>query len=127
MIEETARQTQFVRRKSSITGLNFLKATVLGFLEKADASLNELTQSFLDLGVEVTAQGIDERINRSNVAFLRVVFSQALEIFKNNCPLPLAILQQFTAINILDSSTKALPENMADEYPGCGGKGQRLL
>ncbi len=124
-IEETARQTQFVRRKSSITGLIFLKATVLGFLEKANASLNELAQSFLDLGVEVTPQGIDERINPFSVTFLRAMFSQALEIFKNNCPLPLAILQQFTAINILDSSTKALPENMANEYPGYGGKGSK--
>ena len=77
-IEETARQTQFVRRKSSITGLIFLKATVLGFLEKANASLNELAQSFLDLGVEVTPQGIDERINPFSVTFLRAMFSQAL-------------------------------------------------
>ena len=122
-IEETARATKFVRRKSTISGLSFLKAMVLGFLEKPDASLNEMAQSFLDLGVSVTPQGIDERIHPFSVAFLRAIFSQALEIFKVNCPLPLAILRQFTAINIVDSSTKALPENMADEYPGCGRKG----
>lgn len=52
-IEETAQQTQFVRRESSMMGLNFLEATILGFLEKADVSLNELAQSFLDLGVVV--------------------------------------------------------------------------
>lgn len=57
------------------------------------------------------------------MAFLKALFSQALEIFKSNCPLPLSILQQFTAINIVDSSTKSLPENMAAEYPGCGRKG----
>jgi hypothetical protein len=62
-VEETARQTQFVRRKSEITGLSFLKAMVLGFLEKPGSSLNELAQSFLDVGVEVTPQGVDERIH----------------------------------------------------------------
>ena len=122
-IEETARAAKFVRRKSNISGLSFLKAMVLGFLEKPEASLNEMAQSFLDVGVSVTPQGVDERINSFSVAFLRAVFSQALEIFKVNCPLPFSIVRQFTAINIVDSSTKALPENMADEYPGCGRKG----
>lgn len=124
-VEETARQTKFVRRKSEISGLNFLKAMVLGFLEKSDSSLNEIAQSFLDVGVEVTSQGIDERINTFSVSFLRTIFTQALEIFKNKCPLPLSVLQQFSAINIVDSSTKSLPENMADEYPGCGRKGAK--
>jgi hypothetical protein len=126
-VEETARQTKFVRRKSEITGLSFLKAMVLGFLEKPGSSLNELAQSFLDVGVEVTPQGVDDRINAFSVVFLRSIFSQALEIFKNKCPLPLAVLQQFSAINIVDSSTKSLPENMADEYPGCGRVGAKAV
>ena len=124
-VEETARQTQFVRRQSEITGLSFLKAVELGFLEKPGASLNELAQSFLDLGVEVSPQGIDERINVFSVAFLRAIFAQALVIFKNQGSLPLSVLQQFSAINIVDSSTKSLPENMAEEYPGCGRKGAK--
>lgn len=124
-VEATARQTKFVRRKSEITGLTFLKAVVLGFLEKPDSSLNEIAQSFLDVGVEVTPQGIDERINTFSVDFLRAIFLQALEIFKNKSPLPLSILRQFSAINIVDSSTKSLPENMADEYPGCGRAGAK--
>ena len=122
-VEELARETKFVRRKSAISGLNFLKAVVLGFLEKSGSSLNELAQSFLDVGVEVTPQGIDERINAFSVTFLRNLFSQALERFRNKCPLPLSVLQQFSAINIVDSSTKSLPETMAEDYPGCGRVG----
>jgi len=124
-VEATARQTKFVRRKSEITGLNFLKAMVMGFLEKPVSSLNEIAQSFLDIGVDVTPQGIDDRINAFSVVFLRAIFLQALEIFKNKCPLPLSVLQQFSAINIVDSSTKSLPENMANEYPGCGRVGAK--
>jgi len=126
-VEETARQTKFVRRTSAITGLSFLKALVLGFLENPDSSLNEMAQSFLDLGVEVTPQGVDERINTFSVAFLRAIFTQMLGVFKNKCPLPLSILQQFSAINIVDSSVKALPDNMADEYPGCGRTGAQAV
>ena len=126
-IEETARETKFVRRKSEITGLNFLKAMVMGFLEKPNSSLNEMSQSFLDIGIEVTAQGIDERINPFSVAFLQVIFRQALEIFKNKSPIPISVLQQFSAINIVDSSAKSLPENMANEYPGCGRAGAKAV
>jgi hypothetical protein len=122
-VEETARATKFVRRKSEMTGLRFLKAVVLGFLEKPNSSLNELAQSLLDVGVEITPQGVDQRINAFSVAFLQAIFRQALALFKNKCPLPLSVLQQFSAINLVDSSTKSLPENMADEYPGCGRVG----
>ena len=120
-IEKVARASKFVRRKSPITGQVFLKALVLGFLEKPKASLNEIAQSCLDLGVAVTTQAINERINTFSVAFVQNMFCQALLVFKNQQPLRLAILQQFTAINLIDSTTKALPDSMVAEYPGCGG------
>jgi hypothetical protein len=75
--------------------------------------------------VDVTPQGIDDRINAFSVVFLRAIFLQALEIFKNRYPLPLSVLQRFSAINIVDISTKSLPENMANEYPGCGRVGAK--
>ena len=121
-VEKAARASKFVRRKSPITGQVFLKALVLGFLEKPRASLNEIAQSCLDLGVAVTTQAVDERINVFSVAFVQNMFCQALMIFRNHQPLGFAILQQFTAIHLVDSTTKALPDSMAAEYPGCGGK-----
>ena len=120
-IEKIARASQFVKRKSRITGEVFLKALVLGFLEKPQASLNEIAQACLDMGVAVSAQAIDERINTSSVDFVQKMFTKALRLFKNQQPLRLAILEQFTSINLVDSTTKALPDSMAEEYPGCGG------
>lgn len=122
-VNQVARQTKFVRRQSKLDGLNFLQVSVFGFIENPQGSLNHLAQVSLDLGVEITPQGIDERINEHSVAFLKEMFSQAMETFKNGRPLPLEVLQQFRAINILDSSVKALPDNMVEEYPGCGGDG----
>ena len=73
-VEKIARETKFVRRKSPITGQVFLKALVLGFLEKPAASLNEIAQSCLDVGVAVSAQAVDERINAFSVAFIQECF-----------------------------------------------------
>jgi hypothetical protein len=122
-VEKTARESKFVMRKSPITGQVFLKALVLGFLEKPSASLNEIAQSCLDFGIAVTTQAVDGRINAFSVIFFQKMFCQALTLFKNRQPIKLAILQQFTAINLVDSTTKALPDDMEAEYPGCGGKG----
>lgn len=122
-VNEVARQTKFVQRKSDLDGLKFLQALVFGSIEKPEVSLNHLAQVCLDLGVKITPQGVDDRINTYSVAFLKEMFSQAMDTFKNDQPLPVAGLQQFTALNIVDSSVQALPDNMAEEYAGCGGDG----
>lgn len=120
-VHSVARQTQFVRRESRLDGLTFLKAMVFGFIERPHASLNGLAQVCFDLGVEITPQGLDERITTNSVAFLKAIFAQAIEMFQNSLPLSLPILQQFTAIRIIDSSVKELPDCLMNEYAGCGG------
>jgi len=122
-VEIIARQTKFVQRNSPLNGLNYLKIGVFGFLENPGASLNDLAQVSLDLGIKVTPQGMDERINPFSVAFMRSMFHQAIEVFKSQIPLALPALQLFTAINIVDSTVKELPDSMVTEYPGCGGNG----
>jgi hypothetical protein len=122
-VNRVARETKFVQRQSDLDGPKFLQAVVFGFIENPAASLNHLAQVCLDLGVKITPQGVDERINAYSVAFLSEMFRQATETFKNDLPLPLEVLQSFTAINILDSSVLALPDTMVEEYPGCGGNG----
>lgn len=120
-VEMVARETKFVQRESPVTGEMFLKASVFGFLENPEASLNDLAQVCLEQGVEVTPQGLDERISSRSVAFLSKMFNQAMETFRSTIALPLSILQQFTAINLLDSTQLALPDNMQEDYPGSGG------
>jgi len=121
--ETIAVQTKFVQRKSRLSGSVFLKVIVFGFLENPSASLTNLAQHCLTLGVEISPQGIHERINKYAVDFIKTMFLYALEEFQNKMPLPLDILKQFSAIYLLDSTFKQLPESMSNEYPGAGGKG----
>jgi len=122
-VDAVARQTKFVQRRSALNGLNFLKVMVFGYLEDPHASLSDLAKVCLDLEVSITPQGLDERVNPFSVAFLKAMFIQAFEIFKSRTPLPLPVLKQFSAINLVDSSVKELPDSMVAEYPGCGGNG----
>ena len=122
-IESTARATKFVQRVSDLTGFIFLQASVFGFIDDPQANLDDLAGYCADLGVDISAQGLDQRINASTVDFFAVMLSQAIDQFKNSLPLPLPMLQQFSAINLVDSTTVSLPETMVAEYPGCGGDG----
>ncbi len=122
-IEAVAQKNKFVQRSSKLTGQHFLQALVFGFIERQEASLNDLAQVCTDLGVEITAQGLDQRITDKAVAFLREMFTQAMDTLKNQIPLPLTVLQQFTGIYLTDSSVIALPDSMAQDYAGCGGNG----
>lgn len=121
-IEQLARQTQFVQRCSPLTGLLFLQTLVMGYLENPAGSLSHLAQVCSDLRVPISPQGIDERISRASVAFLEAVLAYAIEWFQQQCPLVLAIVQQFGALLIVDSTFLSLPAAMQTEYPGPGGR-----
>ena len=119
---QVARSEGFVERVSKLTGDLFLQTLIFGFLEDPDASLNMLTETSHDLGVTITKQGLQTRIENA-VGFLTEMFQQALTLFRNELPLDLKTLHQFTAIFLTDSSTAALPDALKDEFPGCGGDG----
>jgi hypothetical protein len=122
-VEATARRTKFVQRFSPMGGQIFLQVSVFGFIDDPEANLDDLAQVCADLGVEITAQGFDQRINSRAIIFLQEMLSQAIEHFKSETPLPLPLLQQFSAINLVDSTVLSLPDNMVAEYPGSGGDG----
>lgn len=124
-VETIARQTKFVQRKSELDGQGFLQTMVFGCIEKSQSSLNDLAQVSADLGIKITSQGLDQRITEKAVAFLKQMFSRATAQLKNQAPLPLEILQQFNGVYLTDSSVIALPDNMAQDYQGCGGNGPK--
>lgn len=122
-IEKVAHETKFVQRISPLGGFIFLEAVIFAFINDPKANLDDLVQACADLGLEISIQGFDKRLNSYTLEFLKEMLGRALVQFKNNSPLPLPILQQFTAINLVDSTVLILPSNMAVEYPGCGGDG----
>lgn len=121
--DEVARETQFVQRESKLTGTKFLQTFVLGFVQHPEASLNLLCQVAADLGVEITKQGLQKRLTSKAVAFLQTMFDDSKEALQNKVPIPLTLLTQFTAVQLVDSSGIALPDSLVDEFPGAGGDG----
>ena len=122
---KVARETKFVQRESQMTGSKFLQIWVLGFLQHPKASLNILCQVAEDLGVAITKQGIQKRLTPATTQFFEEMFECAKTAFQNKIPIPLELLTQFAAVELVDSSGIALPDSLADEFPGTGGDGPK--
>ena len=120
--EAIARKTKFVQRKSKMTGAMFMQSLVFGFEEQPAACLTDLIEMSEELGVTITKQGLQDRIQDA-VPFLREMFEHGLRLFRHDLPLAQAVLQQFSGIYITDSTVIALPETQRTEFPGCGGDG----
>jgi hypothetical protein len=67
-------------------------------------TLSKVAQSCADLGLTITEQGLDQRINQSSVAFIQEMFAEAMRMLVNKQPLLVPVLAQFSAVNLIDSS-----------------------
>jgi hypothetical protein len=121
--DKVARETKFVQRESKLTGSKFLLSWVVGFVQHPKASLNILCQVAEDIGVRVTKQGMQKRLTQAAVKFMEEMFERVRAALQNRIPIPLALLTQFAAIQLVDSTGIALPDSLADEFPAAGGSG----
>ena len=81
-VEQMARDCRFVQRASKLTGIIFIKALVLGFIQHPRATLSQLCQACLDFGVQISSQGLDQRISQEAVTFVKKVLQRSLTILR---------------------------------------------
>ena len=120
---DIARRTKFVQRRVRVdrmcTFLLLPSSSV--FWKSENMTLSSLAQSCLDVGVEITEQGLDRRINAGSQAFLEEMWTLSLEHFRQTEPLAIKLLNQFSGVYLVDSSQISLPANMSELFPGSGG------
>jgi len=120
--ERLARETGFSqRRQHKITGASFARALVFPWLGSATARLSDLNAALSASGVEVSLQAVAQRFNARAADFLRALLAHALQAVVTGQAARLPVLERFTAVQLWDSSTIALPPEFADLWPGCGG------
>lgn len=120
--DAAARETKFVRRVRKWTGALFVQTLVLGWLGNPAASLSELTQVAAKLGVAVSPQSLAQRFTEEAATLLERVLTAAIEQVVAADPVAVPLLRRFTGVFVLDSSTIALPDGLADHWAGCGGR-----
>ncbi|EDN65436.1 conserved hypothetical protein [Beggiatoa sp. PS] len=63
--------TDFIKRKRKFTGSTFIKTLVFGWMQKPEATLEELVQAGVLNDIEISAQGLDKRFTPESANSLR--------------------------------------------------------
>jgi hypothetical protein len=119
--DQAARTTGFTQRRSPLTGGHFAQALVFGWLANAAATLEERSQSAASSGCPVSPQALDQRFTPVAATFLHELLASAIQTLVTTDPVAVPLLQRFTGVYLLDSSTIVLPDALAPLWPGCGG------
>jgi hypothetical protein len=122
-LDDLARQCGVIVRQRKFSGPTLLRTLVLTVLHRPDASAWDFLVTAAQLGLEVSQTAVEKRLAAGQplVDFLRRVLERALQQAVASPPAAAALLQPFAAVLLGDSTTIALPDELADVFPGCGG------
>jgi hypothetical protein len=92
-------------------------------LRKPDAAWADFHLTAAQLGLDLSQTAVAKRFAAGQplVDFFRAALDRALREAVAAPPSTAALFQRFTAVLIGDASTVALPDELADLFPGCGG------
>jgi hypothetical protein len=122
VLDDIGRRTGVIIRKRKFSGASLLKMLVLTLMKSPSATIDKFVATAAQLGVTVTPLAIEKRFTDKLIPFLRSALEHVLSHVIAVEPVAIPLLQRFTAVELADSSTVTLPDQYADEFPGCGGK-----
>lgn len=120
--DELARASGFCQRRSKLTATVFVQTLVLGWWQHPSATLRQLCQMAALRGAAISPQGLDQRFTEAGAALLRACLETTLARLVTRRPGTTGLLDRFSAVDLLDSTTIALPDALAGLWPGCGGR-----
>jgi hypothetical protein len=123
-LDNLARTTGCVRRQRKFSGVSLVRMMVLTLLQHPEAKDRHYCAMAAKLGVRVTEEAVEQRFTPRLVCLLAEVLKHAVAQTLQAKPVATRLLQKFTDVRIGDSTTLALPDELADQFPGCGGTGK---
>jgi hypothetical protein len=120
---EVARQTGFVQRERNVHAAEFFLFLLFGWLEHAEAPLEELTQVAQDCAITISASGLSQRFTAECAQFMQAMLERLSRKLMRADPVDIPLLRRFSAVIVEDSSSVTLPAALAQVWRGCGGSG----
>jgi len=119
-----AKTSGFVKRARKVSGPNFIKTLVFGWMQNNPPSAEGPARAGFSHGLKVSAQGLDRRFTAEACAFVKGVLEEAMAQAATAArPVGSEILNRFEAVHIADCSVIALPGEWEGLWPGTGGTG----
>ena len=118
--DEAAVDSGLVKRKRKLTGSALTQILVLGWLENPEASYQQLTETAVTLGIEVSRQALEQRLTFETTQMLKttldIAITEMLEVAGRREALPL--LEQFSGVYVQDSTWLSLPDELHEIWKG---------
>lgn len=113
------RESGFIQRQRKLSGASFAQSLIFGWQANPQASLEELCQSVRVCGVEISPQGLQERLNSPQAhRFLHQLLLQGVSYLVQSHCQRADLLASFTGVYIQDSSRIDLPSCLHTLWPG---------
>ena len=77
---ELGRESGFIKREVKLDGAKFVQTLVFGWMSNPEATYAELAQTAATLGVEISAQSIEERFSPTCAELLRKVLEETIKV-----------------------------------------------
>jgi hypothetical protein len=119
--QTAAEESGVIQRTRKFSAVSLARTFVLGFLKNPRASDEKLAQMAVQCGAAVTPQAIEQRHTQRLVDFLEKLFRGVTKLVVGSDKALAPILERFTSVIVIDSSTITLPDQMQEQFPGCGG------
>ncbi len=101
---QLAHETGCIERERKLTGADLAQTLVFGWLSKADATLDMLTQVAAEREVRISAAGLSKRFTPEAATFFQRVLHRMAPVRMRAEAVPMALLQRFRAVVVEDSS-----------------------
>jgi hypothetical protein len=120
-MDALARETGCVKRERKFSGATLLSTLVLTVSRNPKPKPRDYQSTAAQLGVDVTENAITQRFTPVLVKFLEAALKRVLShVLLSGAP-PIELLGRFTEVVVGDSTTITLPDEYAEQFPGCGG------
>jgi hypothetical protein len=123
-LDALGRRTGCIQRQRKFSGVSLVRMMVLTLLEHPAAKNRDYRATAAKLGVPVTEEAIEHRFTPALGEFLEEALKLVLAQTLQANPVAASLLRKFTEVRIGDSTTLMLPDEFAEQFPGCGGTGK---
>src|SRR5712692_6463825 len=120
-VEQFAKETGFIQRERVLSGADFVQTLILGWLQEPEITLDGQTQVLQRREVSISASGLSQRFTPQAATLLQRVLERLSAEQMQVEPVDIALLKQFSAVILEDSSSITLPPKLAEVWRGCGG------
>ena len=116
------RETGCIQRERKFDGADLLQVLVFGWLAHPKSSLEQLASTAALRDVLVSDTAIHKRFTEPCAHFLHAVLEELTGIVvQADQEVPIPLLRRFSHVIIEDSSSIALPDELSEQWRGCGG------